>query len=155
MAPLLAELGTPSSVFLQEQNWIDSVIYLAGTTGINSLNTTLAPDTHDTFFATSTFVPSQEMMVPAAADALMNYFYGPGATSKVEWFVILCVFALLLCCAGVMCLVGGANADVTLQRSVWWRQVGRDELACGLQCIQRARRTLLHPVSLGSLLSGV
>ena len=70
MAPLLAELGTPSSVFLQEQNWIDSVIYLAGTTGINSLNTTLAPDTHDTFFATSTFVPAMSSVAPSLRGAL-------------------------------------------------------------------------------------
>ena len=89
MAPLLAELGTPSKVFIQEQSWIESVIYLAEVKSIDNLNTTLAPDTHDTFFATSTFVPAKEMMVPAAADALMKYFYGPGAKSEVKWFVIL------------------------------------------------------------------
>lgn len=91
MAPLLAELGTPSSVSMEAQNWIESVLFLAGTTaqGLSSLNTTLAPDTHDTFYATSTFVSEQEPMVPAAADALMQYFYGPGAQSAVEWFIIL------------------------------------------------------------------
>ena len=89
MAPLLAELGTPSAISMESQNWIDSVLFLAGTQGLNSLNTTLAPDTHDTFYATSTFVSEEEPMVPAASDALMNYFYGPGANTSVAWFIIL------------------------------------------------------------------
>ena len=90
MAPLLAELGTPSAISMESQNWIESVLFLAGTTSqwISSLDTTLVPDTHDTLFATSTFV-SEEPMVPAASDALMNYFCGPGANTSVVWFIIL------------------------------------------------------------------
>ena len=94
MAPLLAELGTPSKTFMQPQNWIESVLYLAdgsATSSLTILNTTLAPDTHDMFYATSTFVSEEEPMVLAASDALMQYFYGPGASSKVAWFVILYV----------------------------------------------------------------
>ena len=89
MAPLLKELGTPTATTMDAQNWIESVLCLAGTTVLDSLNTTLAPDTHDTFYATSTFVSEQEPMVPAASDALMAYFYGPGAKSAVQWFIIL------------------------------------------------------------------
>ncbi|KAI0706913.1 FAD-binding domain-containing protein [Cerioporus squamosus] len=88
MAPLLAELGEPSATFMQAQDWITSVLYLAGTTGLDSLNTTLAPDTHDDFYATSTFVSLDEPLGAPSTDAVMEYFYGPGATSKVAWFVI-------------------------------------------------------------------
>ncbi|PIL24479.1 hypothetical protein GSI_14233 [Ganoderma sinense ZZ0214-1] len=87
-APLLAQLGTPSDIFLEEQDWITSVLYLAGVDSVLQLNTTLAPDTHDTFFATSTFVPEAAPMTQAASDALFAYFYGPGASSAVEWFAI-------------------------------------------------------------------
>ena len=89
MAPLLAELGTPTATTMEAQNWIESVIFLANATSINDLNTTLAPDVNDTFYATSTFVSEQEPMVPAASDALMAYLYGSGAKSAVKWFIIL------------------------------------------------------------------
>ena len=65
------------------------MLYLAGTNGLNSLNTTLAPDTHDDFYATSTFVSLDEPLGSPSTDAVMEYFYGPGATSEVAWFVIL------------------------------------------------------------------
>ncbi|KAI1791689.1 FAD-binding domain-containing protein [Ganoderma leucocontextum] len=87
-APLLEELGTPTDIFLEKQDWITSVLYLAGVDSTAQLNTTLAPDTHDTFFATSTFVPAAAPMNTNASDALFKYFYGPGASSAVEWFVI-------------------------------------------------------------------
>ena len=87
-APLLAKLGTPTDVSLQSQDWITSVLNLAGATSIDQLNTTLAPDVNDTFYATSTFVPAVEPMNRAASDALFEYFYGPGAETDVEWFVI-------------------------------------------------------------------
>ena len=88
-APLLAKLGTPSDVFLQKQDWLTSVLYLAGVDSVSQLNTTLAPDAHDTFYATSTFVPSAApMMNQAASDALFAYFYGPGVNTEVLWFAI-------------------------------------------------------------------
>ena len=87
-APLLAKLGTPSSTSLQKQDWITSVLYLAGVDDVSQLNTTLAPDVHDNFYAASTFVPSNAPMNQAASDALFQYFYGPGASSAVQWFVI-------------------------------------------------------------------
>ena len=61
---------------------------LGQATSIDQLNTTLAPDVNDTFYATSTFVPAVEPMNRAASDALFEYFYGPGAETDVEWFVI-------------------------------------------------------------------
>ncbi|KAI1791691.1 FAD-binding domain-containing protein [Ganoderma leucocontextum] len=87
-APLLKELGTPTKISLQKQDWITSVLYLAGVNTTSQLNTTLAPDTHDTFFATSTFVPAAAPMNTNASDALFQYFYGPGASSAVAWFAI-------------------------------------------------------------------
>ncbi|KAH9930407.1 FAD-binding domain-containing protein [Epithele typhae] len=115
MAPLLAKLGTPSKTTMEAQDWITSVLFLAGTTGIDSLNSTLAPDTHDTFYATSTFVPQKQMMAPAAADALMEYFYGPGATSSVAWFVIFDLY-------------GGGESVITQKPADFNSFNGRDAL---------------------------
>ena len=64
------------------------MLYLAGVNTTSQLNTTLAPDTHDTFYATSTFVPETAPMTQASSDALFKYFYGPGASTKVAWFAI-------------------------------------------------------------------
>ena len=135
MAPLLAELGTPSNTFMQSQNWIESVLYLADgstTSPLTILNTTLAPDSHDTFYATSTFVSEEEPMVPAAADALMQYFYGPGATSPVEWFIILYVSppprtAVLFQALEL------SSPSVIAQRPVRRRKLCGNERPCGLQ----------------------
>ncbi len=88
-APLLKELGTPTDISFKEQDWITSVLYLGGANSIAELNTTFAPDTNDTFFATSMFVSEAEPMNWAASDALFEYFYGPGADTDVRWFVII------------------------------------------------------------------
>ncbi len=76
-------------MFLEKQSWIESVLYLAGVNDVEDLNTTLAPDTHDDFFATSTFVSEQEPLGAASADALMNYIYNQGTNTPVAWFAIL------------------------------------------------------------------
>ena len=95
MAPLLAELGKPTSVTMQVQDWITSVLYYAGAPNVNGLNTTLAPDVHDHFFATSTFVSERAPLQEPSTDALMQYFYGPATKTKVGWFIILYVSS---CC---------------------------------------------------------
>ena len=64
------------------------MLYLAGVDSVSQLNTTLAPDTHDYFYATSTFVSEEEPMSQSASDALFEYFYGPGTNTAVEWFAI-------------------------------------------------------------------
>ncbi|EJF58331.1 FAD-binding domain-containing protein [Dichomitus squalens LYAD-421 SS1] len=87
-APLLKKLGTPTSILLQEQDWITSVLHLADAKNISQLNTTLASDTHDYFYATSTFISEQRPMVQAASDALFKYFYGPGTNTSIKWFAI-------------------------------------------------------------------
>ncbi|KAI0713966.1 FAD-binding domain-containing protein [Earliella scabrosa] len=87
-APLLKELGQPSSVFIQRQTWIENVLYLAGVDDIDDLDTTLAPDTHDDFFAASTFVSETEPLGEASSDALMKYIYEQGTKTSVAWFVI-------------------------------------------------------------------
>ncbi|TFK84186.1 Glucooligosaccharide oxidase [Polyporus arcularius HHB13444] len=88
MAPLLAELGKPTATTLQPQGWITSVLYYAGAPDVSGLNTTLAPDAHDHFYATSTFVSEREPLGKPSTDALMKYFYGPGVKSEVGWFII-------------------------------------------------------------------
>ena len=89
MAPLLAELGTPYNIFMESQDWITSVLYLAGVNSTSDLNTTLAPDTHDDFYATSTFVSLTEMLGAPSTDALADYFYNDGTNTEIEWFAIL------------------------------------------------------------------
>ncbi len=89
MAPLLKQLGKPTSTFIQKQDWMKSVLYLGGVNSVSDLNSTKTPDTHDDFYATSTFVSQKEPLNAAAADALMKYFYTTGKTSKVQWFIIL------------------------------------------------------------------
>ena len=89
-APLLAQLGTPTDVFLQKQDWIASVVYLAGMENASQLNTSSAPgpSPHDTFYATSTFVSAAEPMTANASDALFEYVYGQGTNTGVQWFTI-------------------------------------------------------------------
>ncbi|PIL24501.1 hypothetical protein GSI_14256 [Ganoderma sinense ZZ0214-1] len=91
-APLLAKLGTPTSTSLQKQDWITSVLYLAGANTTAQLSTTLAPDMHATFYATSTFVPEAAPMNQKASDALFEYFYGPGANTNIAWYAIFDLF---------------------------------------------------------------
>ncbi|KAI0744336.1 FAD-binding domain-containing protein [Daedaleopsis nitida] len=88
MAPLLAELGTPTSTFFQSQDWITNVLYLAGVNTAAELNTTKGVDGTDFFYATSTIVSHQEPLGMAATDGLMDYFYGPGSDTNVSWFII-------------------------------------------------------------------
>ncbi|RPD61410.1 FAD-binding domain-containing protein [Lentinus tigrinus ALCF2SS1-6] len=88
MAPLLTELGRPTATTMQTQDWITSVLYYAGAQNLNGLNTTLAPDVHDHFYATSTFVSEHAPLGKPSADALMQYFYGLGTKTNVGWFII-------------------------------------------------------------------
>ncbi|PIL24500.1 hypothetical protein GSI_14255 [Ganoderma sinense ZZ0214-1] len=85
-------LGTPTSTSLQKQDWITSVLYLAGANTTAQLNTTLAADMHATFYATSTFVPESAPMNRNASDALFEYFYGPGANTNIAWYAIFDLF---------------------------------------------------------------
>ncbi|RPD53461.1 FAD-binding domain-containing protein [Lentinus tigrinus ALCF2SS1-7] len=107
MAPLLSALGNPTTTTIQTQDWITSVLYYAGAqNGSSALNTTTAaPDIHDHFYATSTFVSEQEPLGKASADALMQYFYGPGTKSAVEWFVIFDLYG------GSKSAIRGRDAD--------------------------------------------
>ena len=89
MAPLLNVLGTPNSIAMQTQDWITNVLYLAGASTVEGLNTTLAPDVHDHFYAASTIVSQHDTLRAPAAEALMDYFYGPGNNTDVSWFIIM------------------------------------------------------------------
>ena len=64
------------------------MLWLAGANSTSQLNTSNAPDTHDYFFATSTFISDEAPMTQAASDALFKYFYESGTNTSVKWFVI-------------------------------------------------------------------
>ena len=96
MAPLLRQLGKPTAAAMERQDWITNVLYLAGAQSLDGLNTTLAPDVHDTFYAASTFVSEKDVLRAPSTDALMDYFYTTGAKSRVSWFIILYVRACSL-----------------------------------------------------------
>ncbi|KAI0744342.1 FAD-binding domain-containing protein [Daedaleopsis nitida] len=91
MAPLLKELGSDYTLVSTQQNWIESVLAVAGTAAqtIDELNTQGRKDTPDFFFATSTFVSQNDQLGARSADALMNYLYNRGGSSKVQWFVFM------------------------------------------------------------------
>ena len=91
--PLIQELGTPSFSFIEEQDWITNVVWLGNwfgaVNGVGALNTTLAPDVHDDFYAASTFVYEKEPLGASSIDAFMEYLYGPGQTTEIEWFILM------------------------------------------------------------------
>lgn len=93
MAPLIQQLGNPTSTFTEQQTWIESVLYLSesGSTDPNCLNTTGRTEVQDRFFATSTFVSQNEVLNTSSTEALMKYLYGEGAIQKAQWFVLLYV----------------------------------------------------------------
>ena len=64
------------------------MLWLAGANSTSQLNTSNAPDTHDYFFATSTFISDEAPMTQAASDALFKYFHESGTNTSVKWFAI-------------------------------------------------------------------
>ena len=78
IAPLLAELPNKPKVTLNVGTYINSVQVLAGS---QSLNTSTAPDAHDTFYAKSLMTPASSPMSSAAITAFMNYLAHEGFAS--------------------------------------------------------------------------
>lgn len=84
LAPLLAVLPQPSSVTLTPGTYINSVQVLGGS---GSLDTTTAPDTHDTFYAKSLMTPEASPMTDQALNAFMSYLANEGFNTDTSWFV--------------------------------------------------------------------
>ena len=83
IAPLLAALPTPSSASVQNGTYINSVQILGGST----LNTSTAPDVHDTFYAKSLMTPEASPMTEEALNAFMSYLGNEGFTADSVRFI--------------------------------------------------------------------
>lgn len=78
MAPFLSKVPKPSSVSLTPGTYINSVIIFGG---LNRLNTTGIPDTHDTFYAKSLMVPEASPMSTGAISEFISYLGNQGFTA--------------------------------------------------------------------------
>ncbi|KAJ7718604.1 glucooligosaccharide oxidase [Mycena maculata] len=82
VAPFLAAMPPLHSVTLTPGNWIESVSALGG----GNLNTSLAPDYTDTFYAKSLMTPEASPMSLAARTSFMNDVAYAGFTTNTSWF---------------------------------------------------------------------
>jgi len=83
IAPLLAKLPANPKTSLNVGSYINSVQALAGS---QSLDTSTAPDVHDTFYAKSLMTPASSPMSAAAIKAFVNYLAHEGFDSTMQWF---------------------------------------------------------------------
>jgi hypothetical protein len=105
IAPLLAQLPNNPKVTLDVGTYINSVQVLAGS---QSLNTTTAPDVHDTFYAKSLMTPASSPMSTAAITAFMNYLANEGFASTTVCIIIFaCERHLIVIYYLAMVLSGG------------------------------------------------
>ena len=79
IAPFLMKVPNPASILLIPGNNINSV-QLVG--GLGCLNTSSAPDGHDTFYAKSLMTPKASPMSNAARTAFMSYLANDGFTAN-------------------------------------------------------------------------
>ncbi|KAJ7222553.1 glucooligosaccharide oxidase [Mycena pura] len=80
--PFLDAMPPLHAVSFFQGNWIESVENLGGGT----LNTSLAPDGTDTFYAKSLMTPEASPMNRAAREAFMNTVATEGFASNTSWF---------------------------------------------------------------------
>ena len=78
IAPFLNTLPKPSGKTITPGTYIESVQNLGG---LDRLNTTDIPDTHDTFYAKSIMTPEKTPMTVKALNAFMSYLADPGYTA--------------------------------------------------------------------------
>ncbi|KAG6898971.1 hypothetical protein C0993_002150, partial [Termitomyces sp. T159_Od127] len=83
LAPLLSQMPDGPKTSLQTGTYLNSSMILAG----QSLDTTSAPDGHDTFYAKSLMTPESEPISEKALLAFVQYIANEGFTSQMEWFV--------------------------------------------------------------------
>ena len=78
IAPFLNTLPTPSRKTITPGTYIESVQNLGG---LDRLNMTDIPDTHDTFYAKSIMTPEKAPMTVKALNTFMSYLADTGYTA--------------------------------------------------------------------------
>ncbi|KAF8981382.1 hypothetical protein BDQ17DRAFT_1337346 [Cyathus striatus] len=84
IAPLLNSLPSPQSSSVKPGSYIDSV---SAFSFADSLNTTNAPDTHDTFYAKSLMTPQASPISASALSSFMSYLGSSGFSTSTNWFI--------------------------------------------------------------------
>ncbi|KAF9042491.1 glucooligosaccharide oxidase [Panaeolus papilionaceus] len=84
LSPLLTVLPKPTTITVIPRSYIDSVNYFGGE---GTLNTTIAPETPNTFYAKSLMVPDRSPLTKAAVDKWTQYLGGEGFNASTKWFV--------------------------------------------------------------------
>lgn len=80
--PFLAQMPPPDSVIQQTGTFIESLQFAGAGTVLN-LNTSVAPDTNDTFYAKSIMTPDNQTLSMAAWEALMTYLADEGTETSL------------------------------------------------------------------------
>ncbi|KAF8224091.1 glucooligosaccharide oxidase [Tricholoma matsutake] len=86
IAPFLSQIPTSPRTTLNVGNYINSVEVFGQGTGSPNLNTSVAPDIHDTFYAKSIMTPESSPMSISAITAFMDYLAHEGFSSTLQWF---------------------------------------------------------------------
>ncbi|KAF8229617.1 glucooligosaccharide oxidase [Tricholoma matsutake] len=86
IAPFLSQIPTSPQTILDVGTYIDSVGVFGRATGSPSVNTSVVPDSHDTFYAKSLMTPESSPMSTSAITAFMNYLGNEGFSSTMQWF---------------------------------------------------------------------
>ncbi|KAF7437381.1 hypothetical protein PC9H_004220 [Pleurotus ostreatus] len=90
IAPLLSAVGvSPQSKSVKTYAWVPSLVELGG---INTLNTSLSGDSHDTFFAKSLMVHEDALLTTTAIRGFFDYIGNQGASTDTSWFVLADLF---------------------------------------------------------------
>ncbi|KAF5354867.1 hypothetical protein D9756_005789 [Leucocoprinus leucothites] len=89
--PFLNKMPTPTNVIFQNGTFVESLQY-PGDGFIFNLNTTLAPDTNDTFYAKSIMTPANQTVPKSAWEGLMSYLANDGNETSLSWAVEIEVY---------------------------------------------------------------
>ncbi|PPQ73253.1 hypothetical protein CVT24_009968 [Panaeolus cyanescens] len=82
--PLLQTLPKPTTITVIPRSYIDSVTYFGGA---GRLNTTVAPETPNTFYAKSLMVPERSPLTQQAVEMWTQYLGNEGFNASTTWFV--------------------------------------------------------------------
>ncbi|KAF9445946.1 glucooligosaccharide oxidase [Macrolepiota fuliginosa MF-IS2] len=89
--PFLKEMPSPASVILQSGTFIESLQF-PGSGAVWNLNTSLAPDTHDTFYVKSIMTPPKKVVSKQAWEGFMTYLANEGNTTSLSWAIEIEVY---------------------------------------------------------------
>ncbi|KXN85100.1 Reticuline oxidase, partial [Leucoagaricus sp. SymC.cos] len=86
LEPFLDQMPTPMNVIHQNGTFLESLQWLGG--GFNqTLNTTLAPDTNDTFYAKSIMTLTNQAAPTSTWEGLMLYLANEGNEASLSWAI--------------------------------------------------------------------